>query len=521
MLRVKHAMGAVTIAAMTMTGVALAAPPVAQAGILCTRLTALTAPLVSGSGAVDEPLTITTMPTWSCGLTSEPTVQWYDAAGPIAGATGTTYTPTADEAGGAVLAGVTAQVLGLLPVPATSNAVPIALPSDPGGTGGTGGTTVDPVLDLASPLTVTGTPAVGQLLAVAAPVWNLPGVTTTYQWLRDGAPIPDATGATYVPVVGDAGHTLVAQVTGTLVGLPAVVRPSGPLAIPVVADPVLALVDAVTVSGPGMIGTALGVTGPTWSPADATTRYQWLRDGVPVPGATNPTYLLQAVDYGHAITVTATGELAGWVASTASSAATSPVLGAPLAPGTAPRITGTAKVGRLLTADPGTWTGGDLGDLAPPTYSYQWLRGGAPIDGAVAQTYQASIADIGSALTVAVTAVRPGYGSGQARTAAVSVARLGSTLQATLARKVVRTPQRGVLKLRLRVPGVAAPTGAVEVVEGRRVVGRGTFVRTGAGALSLRLGTLKPGVHRLKAVYAGSRTVAGSSARVVRLTVRR
>ncbi|TNM43293.1 hypothetical protein FHP29_06260 [Nocardioides albidus] len=67
-----------------------------------------------------------------------------------------------------------------------------------------------------------------------------------------------------------------------------------------------------------------------------------------------------------------------------------------------PAITGTAKVGTTLTATPGTWS-------PSATFSYQWLRAGAPISGATTATYVPVVEDLGKALTVRVTGSRQGY----------------------------------------------------------------------------------------------------------------
>src|SRR3954454_20870528 len=70
-----------------------------------------------------------------------------------------------------------------------------------------------------------------------------------------------------------------------------------------------------------------------------------------------------------------------------------------------PTITGTAREGATLTADPGTWTGAQ-----PITYAYEWqscnATGGscAAISGAVAKTYVLTKADAGVSLRVKVTA---------------------------------------------------------------------------------------------------------------------
>ena len=62
---------------------------------------------------------------------------------------------------------------------------------------------------LAAPLVQ---PAAGGLACVV--LWSAADAETTgYAWLRDGAPIAGATGATYSPVASDAGHALGCRVT--------------------------------------------------------------------------------------------------------------------------------------------------------------------------------------------------------------------------------------------------------------------------------------------------------------------
>ncbi|GAB3164542.1 hypothetical protein GCM10027059_20820 [Myceligenerans halotolerans] len=75
-----------------------------------------------------------------------------------------------------------------------------------------------------------------------------------------------------------------------------------------------------------------------------------------------------------------------------------------------PEITGKARPGRLLTADPGEWSVEDV------TLSYQWLRDGEPIAGhphakhsGTGKTYKVKPWDAGHELTVEVTAEAEGY----------------------------------------------------------------------------------------------------------------
>lgn len=68
-----------------------------------------------------------------------------------------------------------------------------------------------------------------------------------------------------------------------------------------------------------------------------------------------------------------------------------------------PTITGTAKVGSVLTAHPGTW------GPAPVTLAYQWKANGAPITGAVGSTFTVPMSTISKAITVTLTGSETGY----------------------------------------------------------------------------------------------------------------
>ncbi|MCR1782067.1 hypothetical protein KVF89_05930 [Nocardioides carbamazepini] len=64
---------------------------------------------------------------------------------------------------------------------------------------------------------VTGTPSVGRALTASPGLWR-PTVATYsygYQWLRDGAPIPGATAATYPLGAGDVGRRFAVEVTAS------------------------------------------------------------------------------------------------------------------------------------------------------------------------------------------------------------------------------------------------------------------------------------------------------------------
>jgi hypothetical protein len=77
----------------------------------------------------------------------------------------------------------------------------------------------------------------------------------------------------------------------------------------------------------------------------------------------------------------------------------------------APAITGTAVEGGTLTCAPGDWSGA-------PSFSFEWLRDGAPIAGAAGATYALTAADVGRQIACRVTATNTG-GSPTALSSAV------------------------------------------------------------------------------------------------------
>ncbi|CUR54746.1 putative Thermolysin [metagenome] len=76
-----------------------------------------------------------------------------------------------------------------------------------------------------------------------------------------------------------------------------------------------------------------------------------------------------------------------------------------------PTISGTAAVGRKLTAKPGTWQPDGV------SFSYRWLRNGKKIKAATAKAYQLKAADRGKRISVKVTAAKAGYRSASATSA--------------------------------------------------------------------------------------------------------
>lgn len=110
--------------------------------------------------------------------------------------------------------------------------------------------------------------------------------------------------------------------------------------------------------------------------------------------------------------------------------------GAPVAVAAAtPTISGTAVVGKTLTAKPGVWTPSDV------SFTYAWKRNGVPIPGAVGASYRLTEADAGTTVTVSVTGSKQGYSSATATSAGKAIPLL--TLTSTPVPKLIGTAAVG------------------------------------------------------------------------------
>lgn len=82
-----------------------------------------------------------------------------------------------------------------------------------------------------------------------------------------------------------------------------------------------------------------------------------------------------------------------------------------------PRITGSAKVGKVLRANAGTWK------PAGVKLSYQWLRNGKPIAGGTKSTYRVQKSDRGDRISVRVTGKLSDYVTKSHTSASVRIAK--------------------------------------------------------------------------------------------------
>lgn len=259
--------------------------------------------------------------------------------------------------------------------------------------------------------TITGTAQVGATLTAVPGTWNPGRVTLSYQWLRAGKPIDGATDAAYIPTADDLGVSLSVTVTGRKGGYATTTRRSAATGA---VRPGTLQPTTPTIAGKAQVGEKLTATSADWKPGTVSLAYQWRRNGKAIAGATGTTYQLLPADAGTIITVTVTGTRPGYATATTTSAGTKPIVLTPLVT-TVPKITGTPKVGKTLSATVSGWAPDGL------TLSYRWYRSGTAIKGATRATYRLTTADRGKRIVVKVTGRAPNYATVTRSSASVKI----------------------------------------------------------------------------------------------------
>lgn len=205
-------------------------------------------------------------------------------------------------------------------------------------------------------------------------------------------------------LAGAASFTLAAGQTRT--GVNGAVSPKSAASFSATGAP--------AVTGSYVVGSTLKVSAGAWSPAPNSYTVQWFRDGVPIAGATKSAYVITGADGGKRLSVAVTGWRNGYRAVTMSTARVAVPL-ASFAAAPTPTVSGTAAVGYVLTAVPGTWS------PAPDSFTYQWFRNGVAISGAKSAQYTVAAADAGQQLSVMATGIKTGYQSTSRSSSRVSV----------------------------------------------------------------------------------------------------
>ncbi|NMO53773.1 hypothetical protein HH310_21640 [Actinoplanes sp. TBRC 11911] len=297
----------------------------------------------------------------------------------IGGATGASYTPTKADLGAALRVQVTGALAGYTTTTVKSAAVRVQA-----------GVFTAPVPQ------VTGPATVGSVLSVSAGDWSPAPKFVDYQWLRDGDAIKGATSASYRLVAADYGERVSVRVVGSRVAYVTLSVKSAAVKV----DAGVFTAPTPKLKGTATVGSELSVSVGDWSPAPKFVDYQWLRDGVAIKKATSSSYSLVAADAGRRVSVRVVGSRVAYVSKSVSSAAVT--VGNGTLRTAKPTISGTAEVGRTLTADTGKWS-------PKPAFAYQWYADGKKIPHATSACYQIDRTYRNTKITVSVTGTLDGY----------------------------------------------------------------------------------------------------------------
>jgi hypothetical protein len=347
-------------------------------------LTGLVDPTLSGTPSVGSTLTATGG-SWDPPYNHPVTWHWqWRADGvPIAGAAdGRTYELSSTEAGKKIRA---CQLLSAVGYESTTICSPESASV----------ASLPPIAVIGTP-TVSGTPGVDMPLTGHRGTWS-PEVTFSFAWLVDGVPVPGATGTTFAPRPQDVGKAVTFQVTGSRSGSASATRTSDPTGLVRAAIPAAPLP---TLTGTPKVGLPLTCVPGDWS-AGTTFSYQWIIGGIPLGEGGGSTYTPPGSYAGETVSCRVTGSLAGYADTRRRSIETAPVARGTLSAAT-PRISGTVRVGRTLTARPGTWTSGTK-------FAYRWYANGTAIARATSSKLSLTRTLKGRRITVKVTGTKTGY----------------------------------------------------------------------------------------------------------------
>jgi hypothetical protein len=172
-----------------------------------------------------------------------------------------------------------------------------------------------------------------------------------------------------------------------------------------------------------------------------------------------------------------------------------------------PRLSGTvedtARAGRTLTVDPGTWPAGT-------TFTFRWTRDYQPIDGAAGTTYTPSVADLGTRIGVDVVAAVPGVTDPVNR--ATTSVRVLAQPTITVGSRTVTSGDTAVLPITVAGPaGAPAPTGDVTVTVTGSTAEQVVTLQDGTASASFP--NLAPGTYTVTVAYPGDAENGHSYAR--------
>lgn len=227
----------------------------------------------------------------------------------------------------------------------------------------------DGIFDGSQP-TISGTAKVGGTLHAAVADTTPRQDSWSWQWYANGQPISGQTGQTMVLTAAEGGKTITVRAIAHRNGFDSREFISDPVGPVQRNSMVSAGSPTIFYEGEPVPGTVLtAAPGPGWAPQPALDEftYQWQANGQDIRYATNQNYTLTASEVGKNISVVVSGAPAGYEPLVATTTSVK-VAGLPMA-GVTPTISGTAKVGAVLSGSAPGWS------PATAKLTYEWWAG--------------------------------------------------------------------------------------------------------------------------------------------------
>lgn len=175
----------------------------------------------------------------------------------------------------------------------------------------------DPPVNVVAP-SIAGISEYRQTLVALPGDWTPAGLTFAYVWLRDGTPIAGASATSYTLTLDDIGHGIAVRVTASDGVTPTVATSAE---TPAVAKAKLTSESLPAVKGTARFSREVSAVRGKWSVKPTSSKFQWLRSGKEIAGATDATYRPKAGDVGKRLSVVETVTREGYQRASATSAA--------------------------------------------------------------------------------------------------------------------------------------------------------------------------------------------------------
>jgi hypothetical protein len=340
--------------------------------------------------------------------------QWYRGSSAISGAKSSRYTPTASDVGKLLKVKVTATSSFFATKYFYSDSVSVAIGDAPSATViiGHSTPTVQPATKLS--VNIAGFPS---------------GTSVSYKWKSStdsGATwsyISGATKSSYTVPTSAVGKDITVDVVGKKSGY-TTANLTAASSVEVQATSDIAWFEAPTLAGAPIVGTTLKINPGTLNLSGASLRYQWLANGLEIPGATASSIVPTPSLFGHTLSVQVTASKAGFTSAVATTNDLVVVPAAAPAPlsGKAPKIVNTVPPAcDSHSVNYGTWSVGGL------EFEVAWFAGEkGDTSSFLSAGPQVVNSNYGSRMWAQVTARGLGYTTAIYDTAAITVVAVGS-----------------------------------------------------------------------------------------------